>query len=80
MTRVLVCIPTYDERETLPVTLRRLRSAVPDADVLIVPLGPRRRDRCIGDDLRSLHLPDDDLAAVMAGDNSPLRLSKAPHR
>jgi dolichol-phosphate mannosyltransferase len=35
-TRVLVVIPTYDERETLPTTLPALRQAVPDADVLIV--------------------------------------------
>ncbi len=34
--RVLVCIPTYNERENLPVTLRRLRAAVPEADVLVV--------------------------------------------
>jgi dolichol-phosphate mannosyltransferase/apolipoprotein N-acyltransferase len=33
---VLVCIPTYDERETLPRTVRRLRAAVPDADVLVL--------------------------------------------
>jgi dolichol-phosphate mannosyltransferase len=36
MTRVLVCIPTYDERDTLPTTLARLRATVPDADVLVV--------------------------------------------
>ncbi len=34
--RVLVCVPTYDEREALPVLLRRLRAAVPTADVLVV--------------------------------------------
>ena len=34
--RVLVIIPTYDEAVTLPVTLRRLRCAVPDADALVV--------------------------------------------
>ncbi|MCG7309141.1 polyprenol monophosphomannose synthase [Brachybacterium sp. ACRRE] len=34
--RVLVVIPTYDERETLPSTLARLRAAVPDAHVLVV--------------------------------------------
>ena len=32
----LVVIPTYDEREALPGTLRRLRTAVPDAHVLVV--------------------------------------------
>lgn len=36
MRRVLVCIPTYDERETLPATVSRLRSAVPEADVLVI--------------------------------------------
>ncbi|MBW4096430.1 MAG: polyprenol monophosphomannose synthase [Acidobacteria bacterium] len=33
--RVLTIIPTYNELESLPKTLARLRSAVPDADVLI---------------------------------------------
>ncbi|PWJ53195.1 dolichol-phosphate mannosyltransferase [Quadrisphaera granulorum] len=37
--RVLVITPTYDERESLPVTLARLRAAVPDADVLVVDDG-----------------------------------------
>ncbi|MDQ1633556.1 MAG: apolipoprotein N-acyltransferase [Frankiaceae bacterium] len=34
--RVLVCIPTYEERENLPDTLTRLRAAVPEADVLVI--------------------------------------------
>jgi apolipoprotein N-acyltransferase len=34
--RVLVCIPTFNERATLPDTLARLRSAVPSADVLVI--------------------------------------------
>lgn len=33
---VLVVVPTYDEAETLPVLLGRLRAAVPSADVLVV--------------------------------------------
>lgn len=33
--RVLTIIPTYNEIEALPVTLERLRTAVPDSDVLI---------------------------------------------
>lgn len=37
--RVLVITPTYDERESLPVTLARLRAAVPTADVLVVDDG-----------------------------------------
>lgn len=39
MTRVLVVVPTYDEAQTLPGTLGRLRAAVPDADVLVVDDG-----------------------------------------
>ena len=38
-TPVLVVVPTYNERDTLPVVLRRLRDAVPDADVLVVDDG-----------------------------------------
>lgn len=34
--RVLVCIPTYDERENLPLIVQRVRASVPEADVLIV--------------------------------------------
>lgn len=37
--RVLVIIPTYDERENLPRVLDRVRTAVPDADVLVVDDG-----------------------------------------
>jgi len=33
--RVLVIIPTYDERENLPLILGRVRRAVPGADVLV---------------------------------------------
>jgi dolichol-phosphate mannosyltransferase len=34
--RVLVTIPTYDERETLGPIIARLRAAVPEVDVLVV--------------------------------------------
>ena len=34
--RVLVVVPTYDEVENLPLITRRLRSAVPTADLLVV--------------------------------------------
>ncbi len=34
--RVLTIIPTYNEIESLPDTLSRLRNAVPDSDVLVV--------------------------------------------
>lgn len=34
--RVLVCIPTYNERDNLPTVVRRVRDAVPEADVLVL--------------------------------------------
>lgn len=34
--KILTIIPTYDEIDALPVTVRRLRAAVPESDVLIV--------------------------------------------
>lgn len=37
--RVLVIVPTYDERENLPGALERLRLHAPDADVLVVDDG-----------------------------------------
>jgi dolichol-phosphate mannosyltransferase len=37
--RVLVIVPTYDERENLPIALDRLAAHVPDADVLVVDDG-----------------------------------------
>jgi dolichol-phosphate mannosyltransferase len=36
MSRVLVVVPTYEERESLPRALDGLRREVPDADVLVV--------------------------------------------
>ena len=39
MTRTVVIVPTYNERDALPVTLARLRAAVPAADVLVVDDG-----------------------------------------
>lgn len=37
--RVLVVVPTYNERENLPLALDRLRAHVPQADVLVVDDG-----------------------------------------
>ena len=37
--RTLVIIPTYDERENLPLVTARVRAAVPDAHVLVVDDG-----------------------------------------
>ncbi|MGJ9402000.1 polyprenol monophosphomannose synthase [Arthrobacter sp. KK5.5] len=34
--RVVTIIPTYNELESLPITMGRLRTAVPDSDVLVV--------------------------------------------
>lgn len=34
--RILVCIPTYQERENLEAIVARLRAAVPSADVLVL--------------------------------------------
>lgn len=34
--KILTIIPTYNEIDALPVTVRRLRAAVPESDVLIV--------------------------------------------
>ncbi|MCA1780953.1 MAG: polyprenol monophosphomannose synthase [Dermatophilaceae bacterium] len=34
--RVIVLIPTYNEREALPTTLERLRAEVPDVDVVVL--------------------------------------------
>ncbi|MGV9217011.1 polyprenol monophosphomannose synthase [Arcanobacterium canis] len=33
---VLICIPTYNEKETLPVAIERTFNAVPDAHVLVI--------------------------------------------
>lgn len=34
--RILVVVPTYQERENLPVLVPRIRAAVPEADLLVV--------------------------------------------
>lgn len=39
MRRVLVCIPTYNERENLELIAARLRTAVPGADLLVIDDG-----------------------------------------
>ena len=33
--RIVVIIPTYNEREALPIIVRRVRASVPEADILI---------------------------------------------
>lgn len=49
--RVLVCIPTYNERDSLPETVRRLRAAVPAVDVLVVDDGSPDGTGAIADQL-----------------------------
>ncbi|MDM7853354.1 polyprenol monophosphomannose synthase [Cellulomonas alba] len=39
LSRVLVVVPTYNERESLPIALERLAQHVPQADVLVVDDG-----------------------------------------
>jgi glycosyltransferase involved in cell wall biosynthesis len=41
--RVLVVIPTYNERDNLLIAIERLRAAVPDADLLVVDDGSPKR-------------------------------------
>lgn len=36
LSNILVLVPTYNERENLPLILRRIRDSVPDADVLVL--------------------------------------------
>lgn len=54
---VLVVVPTYNEIDTLETTLVRLRSAVPDAEVLVVDdgspdgTGERAESLAAGDDI-----------------------------
>ena len=49
--RVLVCIPTYNERDNLPSTLARLRTACPDVDVLVIDDGSPDGTGDIADEL-----------------------------
>ena len=39
VSRILVVVPTYNERDSIPVALERLLEHVPDADVLVVDDG-----------------------------------------
>lgn len=49
--KVLVIIPTYNEKESLPITLGRLRAAVPEAHVLVADDGSPDGTGKIADDL-----------------------------
>ena len=59
--KVLVVIPTYNEIESLPGALDRVRAAVPEANILVVddssPDGTGAlADSCAGEDEHSLRL------------------------
>ncbi|NLF04384.1 MAG: polyprenol monophosphomannose synthase [Actinomycetales bacterium] len=49
----VVIVPTYNERESLPKTIRRLRAAVPEAHVLVVDDGSPDGTGQIAEDLAS---------------------------
>ncbi|MGA0209599.1 MAG: glycosyltransferase, partial [Candidatus Nanopelagicales bacterium] len=49
--RILVIVPTYNERESLPVIIERIRSAVPHADILIADDNSPDGTGVIADDL-----------------------------
>jgi dolichol-phosphate mannosyltransferase len=49
--RVLVCIPTYNERENLQRIVPRVRSAVPSADVIVLDDGSPDGTGAVADDL-----------------------------
>lgn len=68
---VLVVVPTYDEIESLPAVLERLRRALPEADVLVVDdsspdgTGEWVRERAVGDP--RLHLLERPAKSGLAG-------------
>jgi len=49
--RVLVCIPTYNERDNLSATVERLRAACPEVDVLVIDDGSPDGTGELADDL-----------------------------
>ncbi|MFI6508958.1 polyprenol monophosphomannose synthase [Streptosporangium sp. NPDC050855] len=59
--RVLVVVPTYNERENLPLIVRRLREAVPEAHLLIADDDSPDGTGAIADKLAA----DDELVHVM---------------
>jgi dolichol-phosphate mannosyltransferase len=59
--RVLVVMPTYNEARTLPVAVRRVRAAVPDAHVLVVDDGSPDGTGAVAD----AHAADDDHVFVL---------------
>ena len=56
MAELLVVVPTYNERESLPGVIARIRSAVPDADVLIVDDNSPDGTGALADSLSDAHV------------------------
>lgn len=52
--RVVVCIPTYNERENLPLILDRLFAANPDVQALVIDDGSPDGTGALADDLAAL--------------------------
>lgn len=48
---IVVCIPTYNERENLPLIIARLRAAVPEANVVVLDDGSPDGTGAIADEL-----------------------------
>jgi len=49
--RIVVCVPTYNERENLPLIIARLREAVPEVDVVVLDDGSPDGTGVIADEL-----------------------------
>ena len=56
MAELLVVVPTYNERESLPGVIARIRAAVPDADVLIVDDNSPDGTGTLADSLSDAHV------------------------
>jgi len=59
--KIVVLIPTYDERENLPLIVSRLRAAVPEADVLVLDDSSPDGTGAVADQLAA----DDDQVRVL---------------
>ena len=56
MAELLVVVPTYNERESLPGVIARIRSAVPEADVVVVDDNSPDGTGDLADSLRDAHV------------------------
>ncbi|WP_028046367.1 polyprenol monophosphomannose synthase [Cellulomonas sp. URHE0023] len=62
--RVLVIVPTYNEAQNLPIALDRLRTHVPEADVLVVDDGSPDGTGQLAEDLAALEAAGSGLRRV----------------